>query len=366
MPFQELRHLRCIFAHALRRPPPRERRSWSLPVIPERNMESTHILGIETSCDETSVAILSDGEPVVSRTYSQVAHSAFGGVVPEVASREHLRKIDVLADQVLREAGMRISDMELVAVTDGPGLAGALLVGVSFALGLQRSHALPSAGIHHLEGHICAALLEHDVAFPFLALVVSGGHTALYRVDDIGAYTCIAQTVDDAVGEAFDKVGKLLGFAYPAGRAIDEEAAKAQSAEGISFPIARSADRELTFSFSGLKTAVKYFLEQTDSRFVAEHRPAICRAFEEAVVGSLVRNTVKAATSQDLDTVVCTGGVAANGMLRASLSQAFGGTVVFPSLRYCTDNAAMIARAAHERKKRDLLRPPRMSPSKPL
>lgn len=330
-------------------------------------MTCTHILGIETSCDETSVAILRDGAAVVSRTYSQVAHSAFGGVVPEVASREHLRKIDVLAHEVLREAGLGVAEMDLIAVTDGPGLAGALLVGVSFALGLERCYGIPAVGIHHLEGHICAALLEHgDIPFPFLALVVSGGHTALYRVDDIGAYTCIVQTVDDAAGEAFDKVGKLLGFAYPAGRAIDEEAARAASTEGISFPIARSSDRELTFSFSGLKTAVKYYLEHADSRFVAEHRPAICRAFEEAVVGSLVRNTVAAASLHNLDTVVCTGGVAANGMLRASLTETCGGTVIFPSLRYCTDNAAMIARAAYEREGRGLLRKPHMSPSKPL
>ncbi len=330
-------------------------------------MTFSRILGIETSCDETSVAVLYDGAPMVSRTYSQVAHSAFGGVVPEVASREHLRTIDILAQEVLREAKVGIADMDLVAVTDGPGLAGALLVGVSFALGLDRSYGIRAAGVHHLEGHICAALLEHgDIPFPFLALVVSGGHTALYRVDDIGSYVCIAQTVDDAAGEAFDKVGKLLGFPYPAGRAIDEEAGRAKSAEGISFPIARSTGKELTFSFSGLKTAVKYYLEQADSQFVSEHRPAICRAFEEAVVGSLVRNTTEAASRYNLDTVVCTGGVAANGMLRTSLTSAFGGTAIFPSLAYCTDNAAMIARAAYERAHRGILCAPRMSPSKPL
>jgi N6-L-threonylcarbamoyladenine synthase len=324
-------------------------------------------LGIETSCDETSVALLRDGTPLANRTYTQVAHAAFGGVVPEIASRAHLQKVDRLLSTVLAEAQARPSDIDLLAVTDAPGLAGALLVGVSFALGLHRYLGTPLTGIHHLEGHICAILLEHpEVSFPFVALVVSGGHTALYRVDAVGAYTGLGQTVDDAAGEAFDKVGKLMGFPYPAGRAIDEEARAAAHGGGLRFPVARPATDALDFSFSGLKTAVKQHINSRRSPLSDGERAALCRAFEESVVAALVGNTILATEQTGLDTVVCAGGVAANEMLRDELRRHFGGRALFPSIGYCTDNAAMIARAGYERAIRGIIRPPCMSPSREL
>jgi len=327
-----------------------------------------YVLGIETSCDETSVAVLRDGSPVAGMTYSQLDHGAYGGVVPELASRAHLQKLDRLTEHVVRESGLgSVRDIDLVAVTDSPGLAGALLVGVSFALGLEQGHGVAACGVHHLEGHICAALIEHpDLHVPLLALVVSGGHTALYRVDDIGRYTCVGRTLDDAAGEAFDKVGKLLGLGYPAGPEIDREAAACGTAGGLSFPVARPGSSPFDFSFSGLKTAVKYFLEAQGKSFLPGGRPAVCRAFEESVVESLVRTTAAAAAHTGLNTLVCTGGVASNSMLRAALQRTFGDRIVFPSPVYCTDNAAMIARAGFERARRGLVRPPRMSPSREL
>jgi N6-L-threonylcarbamoyladenine synthase len=234
-------------------------------------------------------------------------------------------------------------------------------------MGLHRSLGTPLTGIHHLEGHICAILLEHpQVSFPFVALVVSGGHTALYRVDDVGAYTSLGQTVDDAAGEAFDKVGKLMGFPYPAGRAIDEEARAAPHGGGLRFPVARPATNALDFSFSGLKTAVKQHIDSRHLPLSGGERGALCRAFEQAVVAALVGNTVLATRLTGLDTVVCAGGVAANEMLRDELRRQFGAQAFFPSPGYCTDNAAMIARAGYERAARGITRPPSMSPSREL
>lgn len=324
------------------------------------------ILGVETSCDETSVA-LTDGPRIIeSVTYTQLEHGAFGGVVPELASRAHLQKIDRLTEQVLARHTARLADIDLIAVTDSPGLAGALLVGVSFSLGLSRGYGIQVAGVHHLEGHICAAMIEQTIAFPFLALVVSGGHTVMYRVDDIGRYQCLGQTVDDAAGEAFDKVGKLLGYTYPAGRTIDEAAKACESAGDLRFPIARPATSRHDFSFSGLKTAVKYHVEQRTAPLSDLDRGRICKAFQHATVEALVQGVQSAATAHGLERIVCTGGVAANGALRARLREVFGQNAYVPSPKYCTDNAAMIARAGYERATRCLLVPPRMSPSREL
>jgi N6-L-threonylcarbamoyladenine synthase len=233
-------------------------------------------LGIETSCDETSVALLREGALLASRIYTQELHAAFGGVVPEIASRAHIQKIGLLCDAVLKESGCGPADIDLIAVTDGPGLAGALLVGISFALGLHCARRIPITGVHHLDGHISAIALEHpQLACPFLALVVSGGHTALYRVKEQGVYECLGQTIDDAAGEAFDKVGKMLGFAYPAGRAIEECAARYSGNDLVIFPRARIDRNELDFSFSGLKTALKYFLAGNTSDFIAQNKARI-------------------------------------------------------------------------------------------
>jgi N6-L-threonylcarbamoyladenine synthase len=325
-------------------------------------------LGIETSCDETSAALVHDHSGIIANSiYTQDIHARYGGVVPEMASRAHIQKVDRLCEAVLHEAGLRPRDLDLLAVTDRPGLAGALLVGVSFALGMHCGQAIPITGVNHLEGHIASVLLEHpDLAFPFLALVVSGGHTALYQVTDFGSYRLFGQTIDDAAGEAFDKVGKMLGFAYPAGRAIEQEAARYAGDDVISFPIARVQASEFHFSFSGLKTAVKYYVQKHGMEFAQRNRPMICYSFQKALVDSLVRKTCAAARASGLRAVALVGGVACNGALRTALRDEFGDALYFPSPGLCTDNAAMIARAGYENVKRGVSRFPSMRPSAPL
>jgi N6-L-threonylcarbamoyladenine synthase len=321
-------------------------------------------LGIETSCDETSLAILDDDVIVASEVFSQDVHAGFGGVVPELASRAHIAKIDLLAASVFNKTSLAVRDMGLIAVTDSPGLAGALLVGISFGLGLHSQSGIPITGVNHLEGHIYSLFCgRHDIASPFLALVVSGGHTAIYRVDGFGRYACLGQTVDDAAGEAFDKIGKLLGFPYPAGRAMEQEAEKAKDGADIRFPIARLSPASLDFSFSGLKTAVKYFCQEKGNQWVQDNRAAICRAFQKAVIDSLTKNLAAASDVTGIRTVGVAGGVACNSALRKTVIDRFGDKAFFPEPSLCTDNAAMIARAGYERMKNNLLRFPRMSPS---
>jgi N6-L-threonylcarbamoyladenine synthase len=322
-------------------------------------------LGIETSCDETAAALLEDGRIIANAVYSQIEHSRFGGVVPEIASRAHLEKVDRLTATVMKEADIDIGDIGLAAVTDSPGLAGALLVGVSFALGLHVRCGMPVTGINHLEGHICAIFLSHpEIETPFLALVVSGGHTAIYRVGGVGKYECLGQTVDDAAGEAFDKVGKMLGFPYPAGRAIEEEARRAEIAVKLpEFPVARMSGALIKFSFSGLKTAVKYFIAEKGTAWVKENRPLVCKAFQEAVVSSLVINCAAAAETTGIKRVALVGGVACNTRLREALRQRLGDTVCFPPPALCVDNGAMIACAGYKRFKLGLTRFPHMDPN---
>jgi N6-L-threonylcarbamoyladenine synthase len=320
-------------------------------------------LGIESSCDETSVAVLDNDKLLANVVYSQIEHAAYGGVVPEIASRAHLEKIGVLTVAALEKSSLTIRDINLIAVTDSPGLAGALLVGVSFALGLHVRWKIPVAGINHLEGHICSIFLScPDLELPFLALVASGGHTAIYRVDRIGSYTILAQTVDDAAGEAFDKVGKLLGFPYPAGRAVEQEAARADTTGSISFPLARFSNGNLDFSFSGLKTAVKYFVNENGADYTAAHRPEICRAFQNVVVNSLVNNCAAAAQATGIRRFVMAGGVACNGRLREEMIRKLGSEVHFPPPALCMDNGAMIACAGSKRKQLGLLRLPCVNP----
>lgn len=324
-------------------------------------------LGIESSCDETSIALLENQTIRYNAIYSQVEHSLYGGVVPEVASRAHLEKVDRLMQGALKDASIECKDIDLIAVTDRPGLAGALLVGVSFALGLHTRWGTNLTGINHLEGHIFSVMLDFpELQFPFLALVVSGGHTAIYKVSDIGAYECLGQTVDDAAGEAFDKVGKLLGFPYPAGRAIQDEAAKAESKPPFAFPIARFSDGSIDFSFSGLKTSVKNFLYGKSPDFIKDNRPYICSAFQKAVIDSLCNNMISASNRTGIKRVVLVGGVACNSKLREELKSRFNENVYFPKPALCTDNAAMIAMAGFKRSQKNLTRFPKMDPSKGL
>jgi N6-L-threonylcarbamoyladenine synthase len=324
-------------------------------------------LGIETSCDETSVALFSNGSILANEVFTQLVHTAYGGVVPELASRAHISKVDVLAEAVFKKINVAPSSLGCIAVTDSPGLAGALLVGISFALGLHCQHKIPITGVNHLEGHIHSLFLTHpSLTYPFIALIVSGGHTAIYRVDNFAQYTCLGQTVDDAAGEAFDKIGKLLGFPYPAGRAIEEAAASAQPDEKISFPIARFSGPTLDFSFSGLKTAVKNFCAEKGNGWVAQNRAQICSSFQKSIIDALARNLMIAAEQTGIRTIGVAGGVACNGELRRVLGIRFGENVLFPAREFCTDNAAMIARVGHERYHRNMLRFPRMDPSKGL
>ena len=309
------------------------------------------VLGIETSCDETGVALY-DGAArrlLAHAVHSQVAmHEAYGGVVPELASRDHIQRLVPLTRHVLARAGRRASDLAGIGYTEGPGLAGALLVGASYAHALGEALGLPVLGIHHLEGHLLSPLLSaRRPNFPFVALLVSGGHTQLMRVDGVGAYRLLGETQDDAAGEAFDKTAKLLGLGYPGGPALS---ALAERGTPGRYPLPRPmlASGDLDFSFSGLKTAVLLAAREAD----AAAYPDIARAFVDAVVEVLVAKCVRALQTQGLRRLVVAGGVGANRQLRAALdgeARSRGFEVFYPEPELCTDNGAMIAFAAAQR-----------------
>ena len=312
------------------------------------------VLGIETSCDETSAAVLDgDGDDVSVRSLvilSQDVHRIFGGVVPEIASRAHLTSIVPVVERALADAG--VEEIDAVAVTNAPGLVGALLVGVSYAKAFAFARAVPVVGVHHMEGHLFATALEHgDAVPPFTALLVSGGHTMLLDVEAWGRYRLLGKTRDDAAGEAFDKVAKLLGLPYPGGPQLERLAA---TSDGGQFRFARPMVRRnqipgdadfYDVSFSGLKTAV---LTAVKASNLEESRAAIARAFQDAIVDTLVEKTTRAARQFNRPRVVLGGGVACNGSLVAAMRERFeprGVQVFAPSARLATDNAAMIARA---------------------
>jgi N6-L-threonylcarbamoyladenine synthase len=311
------------------------------------------VLGIETSCDETAAAVVEAGPKVLSSVVASQddVHARYGGVVPELASRRHLEAVLPVVRRALDGAGLGLDAIEGVAVTHGPGLVGSLLVGCSAAKAIAWARRLPLVGVNHLEGHIYAAFLEGPApSFPFLALVVSGGHTALYLARAPRDYRCIGQTRDDAAGEAFDKVAKLLGLGYPGGPAI-ERTARDGDARAIVFPSAQMSDGAPDFSFSGLKTAVALHVRRhgpLEPARVAD----VAASFQDRVVKMLVRKTVKAAQALSVGRVVLTGGVAANAALRESLAAecaARGWELFVPPRALCTDNAAMIAAAGHDR-----------------
>jgi len=309
------------------------------------------VLGIETSCDETGVALYDAAADrlLAHAVHSQVAmHEAYGGVVPELASRDHIQRLVPLTRHVLARAGRRASDLAGIGYTEGPGLAGALLVGASYAHALGEALGLPVLGIHHLEGHLLSPLLSaRRPNFPFVALLVSGGHTQLMRVDGVGAYRLLGETQDDAAGEAFDKTAKLLGLGYPGGPALS---ALAERGTPGRYPLPRPmlASGDLDFSFSGLKTAVLLAAREAD----AAAYPDIARAFVDAVVEVLVAKCVRALQTQGLRRLVVAGGVGANRQLRAALdgeARSRGFEVFYPEPELCTDNGAMIAFAAAQR-----------------
>jgi N6-L-threonylcarbamoyladenine synthase len=321
------------------------------------------ILGIETSCDETAAAVVEDGGRILSSVVaSQVeVHAPYGGIVPELASRRHLEVILPVLSRALQDAGVGLADLTAIAVTAGPGLVGSLLVGVSAAKAIAYCRRLPLVAVNHLEGHIAAARLEWpQIVHPFVALVVSGGHTHLYHVPTECQYRLLGRTRDDAAGEAFDKVAKLLDLGYPGGPLIEREAARGNP-RAIPFPRAVCSDGSLDFSFSGLKTAVVHHLKGYgptgrvgEASGDAEVRD-ICASFQEAAVDMLVERLMRAAQEVGVGRLVVAGGVACNGALRRALkaeAEAEGFELYLPAPALCTDNAAMIAAAGAVRYRR--------------
>src|SRR6058998_3684102 len=313
------------------------------------------VLGIESSCDETAAAVLTDGRRILSNVVASqdALHAPYGGVVPELASRRHLEVIVPVVERALADAGVRLPDLDGIAVTQGPGLVGSLLVGCSVAKSLAYVHRLPLVAVNHLEGHIYAAFLTDDPPeHPFLALVVSGGHTALYQARAPREYALLGQTRDDAAGEAFDKVAKLLGLGFPGGPIV-QRTAEAGDPAAIAFPASRMTDGARDFSFSGIKTSVSLYVKRhgpLSERQIAD----VAASFQAAVVRMLVRKTIRACEQTGVRRVVLTGGVAANLPLREALAAeaaAHGVHLHVPPPRLCTDNAAMIAAAGSDRLK---------------
>lgn len=307
-----------------------------------------YILGIETSCDETAASIVKNGHVIVSNVVASQIESQkrFGGVVPEIASRHHVEEITLVIEEALTSAGLEPSDLNAVAVTEGPGLVGALLIGINAAKAFAFANGLPIIGVHHIAGHIYANQLMQPMEFPLLALIVSGGHTELVVMKGHGSFELIGETRDDAAGEAYDKVARVLGLPYPGGPQIDKLALASDGA--VEFPRAWLEPDSYDFSFSGLKSAVinyKHNLEQKGGTVIPKH---VAAGFQQSVVEVLTAKTVRAAKEFDVKQVIAAGGVAANKGLRVSLDAAFdneGIPFYVPPISFCTDNAAMIAAA---------------------
>jgi len=323
------------------------------------------VLAIETSCDDTGAAVILDGRKILSNVVSsQVSiHQKYGGVVPELASRRHIESIVPIVAEALEQAKVTLRDIEGIAVTQGPGLVGSLLVGLSFAKSLSFITGVPFVGVNHIEAHLSAIFLEEkSPKFPFIGLVVSGGHTSLFRMDGFGKYKRLGQTRDDAAGEAFDKVAKLLGLGYPGGPIIDE-LSKRGNPKAIRFPRASLGKDSFDFSFSGLKTAVVNYVKshpEPTTGYPKDLIRDIVSSFQEAVVDVLVKKTLQAAQHGKLRRVVLSGGVAANGRLRQRIEEEASQEkvkVYIPSASFCTDNAAMVGVVGYEYLKRGIRSP---------
>jgi N6-L-threonylcarbamoyladenine synthase len=307
------------------------------------------VLGIESSCDDTAAAVLNDNKVLSNVLSSQNAlHAQYGGVVPELASRRHVQAINPIVAEALTQANIRIEDVELIAATQGPGLIGSLLVGFSYAKALSYYHKIPIVGVDHMAGHILSIFLENqEVNFPFIALIASGGTTSLFRANDFHTFHHLGRTRDDAAGEAFDKVAKLLDLPYPGGPHI-AKMSKAGDPAAIRFPRAWLDEGSLDFSFSGVKTAVLNHVTMDEKNDTRTELADICASFQEAVVDVLVTKTLRAVVQEECDTVVIGGGVAANERLRTMMASACSAKQISffaPSPGYCTDNAAMIGLA---------------------
>lgn len=315
-------------------------------------MSTVDILAIETSCDETAAAVVRGGREVLSNIISSQIdlHTLYGGVVPEIASRKHIEKINQVAGQALHEAGRNLSDMDAIAVTYGPGLVGALLVGVSAAKAMSFASGIPLVGVHHIEGHISANYIENkELEPPFVCLVVSGGHSHLVVVRDYGEYEILGRTRDDAAGEAFDKVARAIGLGYPGGPKIDK-VSRQGNPDAIQFPRAKVADAVYDFSFSGLKSAVLNYLNSCEMKGIPVCQADVAASFQKAVVDVLVEHSLMAVEESGIDKFAIAGGVASNQALREALAEACrrkGVAFYRPSPILCTDNAAMIGAAAY-------------------
>jgi N6-L-threonylcarbamoyladenine synthase len=310
-----------------------------------------NILAVETSCDETSASVINENKVLSNIISSQIIHSQFGGVVPELASRAHLQLVIPVVQQALNSARVKLNQIDAFAVTKGPGLVGALLVGLNFVKGLALSLKKPFIGINHMEGHIYGNLLtQKEIKFPILFLIVSGGHTMLVLMKGHLEYEILGTTRDDAVGEAFDKTAKILGLGYPGGPLIDSLAEKGNQ-DFIRFPKAFYRDEHFDFSFSGLKTAVLTYKNKQEDSFIKENIASICASFRFAAIDVLVSKTIRAAKKYNAKSVAVAGGVAANILLRRMLNEAATNNnfeYYQPEFEYCSDNAAMIARTALE------------------
>ena len=304
------------------------------------------VLGVETSCDDTATAVLEDRRAVRANLVSSqdAVHAPYGGIVPEIASRQHIRVIQPMVDGALEQAGVSPADLDGLAVTYGPGLTGSLLVGLSFVKAWSFRSGIPYVGVNHLEAHVLSIFLEKEVSFPYLALVASGGHTLLYVVRAVGDYEHLGGTLDDAAGEAYDKVAKMMGLGFPGGRVIDD-LAKNGDPRAVAFPRARLRT-PYDFSFSGLKTSVWHYLTRKRQDRWRDEMADIAASFQEAVVDMLIAPTLRAVAEFGIERIVLGGGVSANSRLRGKMSEKAleaGAELHYPSPRFCTDNGAMVA-----------------------
>ena len=310
-----------------------------------------YILGIETSCDETSVAISKNRKILSNVTVSQVIHSDYGGVVPEIASREHLSLIDKVTQKAFKDAKLSISDIDSIAVTKGPGLKGALMVGVNFAKGLSISNNIPIVGVNHMEGHLFSNFIDaENIKYPFLCMLVSGGHTQIWLVKSYQNYKLFSNTVDDAAGEAFDKGARMLGLGYPGGPEI-EKVSNGGLIDKFNFPIARVKKSKYNFSFSGLKTSLYYLLKK-ESNLSKNDIKDISASYQEAILEALIQKLTYIANETNIYDIVISGGVTANKRFRYKLevlNEQNLYKIHYPPIKYCTDNAAMICIAGYEK-----------------
>lgn len=314
--------------------------------------EDIIILGVETSCDETSAAVVKNGRQILSNVISSQIdlHKKYGGVVPEIASRKHVELIIPVIDKALEDAGVTTDDIAVIGVTCGPGLVGALLVGISAAKALSFVKNIPLVGVNHIEGHIAANYLEfHDLTPPFVCLIVSGGHSHIVYAGDYDSFETLGRTRDDAAGEAFDKIARALGLGYPGGPVIDR-LSKCGNEQAVDFPRVHLGRESLDFSFSGLKTAVLNYINSAQQKNMPVSVEDVCASFQKAVVDVLVENTMSAVKRTGVEKIVLAGGVAANSCLRHNMrvfADRFGYKLYYPPVKLCTDNAAMIASAAY-------------------